>query len=62
MLNLEEKAKLGKEVMVGLVQGVSFEIVVSHIVLTCMKAGEPNSRKLSMRFLYSVLMNTLLML
>lgn len=40
MLDLEAKAKLGKEVMAGLTQGVSFEIVMSHIFLTCMKGGE----------------------
>lgn len=45
MLDLEAKAKLGKEVMVGLTQGVSFEIVMSHIVLTCMKAGETELEK-----------------
>lgn len=46
MLDLEAKAKLGKEVMVGLTQGVAFEIVLSHIVLTCMKAGETELDKI----------------
>lgn len=46
MMDLEAKAKLGKEVMVGLTQGVAFEIVMSHIVLTCMKAGETELDKL----------------
>lgn len=46
MLSLDDKAKLGKEVMVGLTQGVAFEIVMSHIVLTCMKAGETELDKL----------------
>ena len=45
MLDLEAKAKLGKEVMAGLAQGVAFEIVMSHIVLTCMKADETELEK-----------------
>ena len=46
MMDLEAKAKLGKEVMGGLAQGVAFEIVMSHIVLSCMKAGETELDKI----------------
>ena len=40
MLNLEEKAKIGKEVIGALVDGVSFRIALSHVVLSCMTSGE----------------------
>lgn len=45
MLNLEEKAKIGKEVIAALVNGVAFNIVLSHIVLSCMNSGEEEINK-----------------
>lgn len=45
MLNLEEKANIGKEVIAALVNGVAFNIVLSHIVLSCMNAGEEEMDK-----------------
>lgn len=45
MLNLEEKAKIGKEVIGALVNGVAFNIVLSHIVLSCMNSGEEEINK-----------------
>lgn len=45
MLNLEEKAKIGKEVIGALVDGVSFHIALSHVVLSCMTSGEEEIQK-----------------
>ena len=45
MLNLEEKANIGKEVIAALVNGVAFNIVLSHIVLSCMNSGEEEMNK-----------------
>lgn len=45
MLNLEEKANIGKEVIGALVNGVAFNIVLSHIVLSCMNSGEEEINK-----------------
>ena len=45
MLNLEEKAKIGKEVIGALVNGVAFPIAMSHIVLSCMNSGEEEITK-----------------
>lgn len=45
MLNLEEKAKIGKEVIAALVNGVAFPIALSHIVLSCANSGEEEIKK-----------------
>lgn len=45
MLNLEEKAKIGKDVIGALVNGVAFPIAMSHIVLSCMNSGEEDVKK-----------------
>ena len=45
MLNLEEKAKIGKDVIAALVNGVAFNIALSHIVLSCMNSGEEEIKK-----------------
>lgn len=45
MLNLEEKAKIGKDVIAALVDGVAFPIVLSHIVLSCANSGEEEIKK-----------------
>lgn len=44
-MNLEEKANIGKEVMAALVNGVAFNIAMSHIVLSCMSSGEEDINK-----------------
>ena len=45
MLNLEEKAKIGKEVITALMNGVAFNIALSHVVLSCMASGEEEITK-----------------
>lgn len=45
MLNLEEKAKLGKDVIAALVDGVAFPIALSHIVFSCANSGEEEIKK-----------------
>lgn len=45
MLNLEEKAKIGKDVIAALVNGVTFPIALSHIVLSCANSGEEEIKK-----------------
>lgn len=45
MLNLEEKAKIGKEVIAALVNGVAFNIALSHVVLSCVSSGEEEITK-----------------
>ena len=45
MLNLEEKAKIGKDVIAALVDGVAFPIALSHIVLSCVNSGEEEIKK-----------------
>lgn len=45
MLNLEEKAKIGKDVIAALVNGVAFPIALSHIVLSCANSGEEDVKK-----------------